>query len=81
MWNTLGCIRIADEDIKELKAITDYLEQNDESEKPETLEVSNSLGIPVTFQDREDYQILYYFELPELIVTPNEDESTQTETK
>ena len=81
LWNTLGCIRIADEDIKELKAITDYLEQNDESEKPETLEVSNSLGIPVTFQDREDYQILYYFELPELIVTPNEDESTQTETK
>ena len=81
LWNTLGCIRIADEDIKELKAITDYLEQNDESEKPETLEVSNSLGIPVTFQDREDYQILYYFELPELIVTPNNEvESKQTET-
>ena len=81
LWNTLGCIRIADEDIKELKAITDYLEQNDESEKPETLEVSNSQESPVTFQDREEYQILYHFELPELIVTPNNEvESNQTET-
>ena len=72
--NTLGCIRIADEDIAELKILTEALEASDPEEKKGMLFVKNDLTDKVTYKDRES--IKYDWErhigvLPAAVVTPN----------
>lgn len=53
LTNTLGCIRIADEDIAELKTLTEVLEASDPEERKGMLFVKNDLTDKVTYQDRE----------------------------
>lgn len=51
--NTEGCIRIADEDIAELKELTEALEASDPEERKGILFVENDLTDKVAYQDRE----------------------------
>jgi len=53
---THGCIRMADEDIKELKTITDNLSNQNPEESMETLVVENDLETPVDYQNRVEYK-------------------------
>lgn len=74
LTNTLGCIRIADEDIAELKTLTEVLEASDPEERKGMLFVKNDLTDKVTYKDRES--IKYDWErhigvLPAAVVTPN----------
>ena len=75
--NTKGCMRMADEDIAELKSVVTLLEALDSSEKGTTLEVQNTLSTPVSFKkDREDFKYDRSrdgFLLDEIVVTPNKD--------
>lgn len=75
LWNTLGCIRIADDDIAELKQLTDMLEAIDPTECGTTLEVQNNLSGSLQYsRDKEEYKYNLMtdgFLLPEIIVTPN----------
>ena len=50
--NTHGCIRIADNDIKEIKTITDKLEKDDPIEKKGFLTVTDDLATPVKYSDK-----------------------------
>ena len=52
--DTEGCIRISDEDIAELKVLTEELEASDPDEKKGTATVENDLPEPVKYSDRED---------------------------
>ena len=54
--NTHGCIRMADDDIKELKSITDELEQNDPMEKRGILVVSDDLDSPVNYSNKQQFK-------------------------
>lgn len=72
--NTFGCIRIADEDIAELKELTDALEASDPEERKGMLFVENDLTNKVVYQDRESIKYdweRYMGELPAAVVTPN----------
>ena len=72
--NTNGCIRIADEDIAELKELTDALEASDPEERKGMLFVENDLTNKVVYQDRESIKYdweRYMGELPAAVVTPN----------
>ena len=51
--NTLGCIRIADEDIAELKVLTEALEASNPEESKGRLIVENDLIEDIKYQDRE----------------------------
>lgn len=51
--NTLGCIRIADEDIAELKILTEALEASNPEESKGRLIVENDLIEDIKYQDRE----------------------------
>ena len=53
--NTKGCIRMADDDIKELKNITDELEK-DPMEKRGILIVSDDLDSPVNYSDKQKFK-------------------------
>ena len=54
--NTQGCIRIADDDIKELRSITDRLEKTDYRESPGILTVSDDLETPIEYSDKDQYR-------------------------
>ena len=72
--NTKGCIRIADEDIAELKTLTEVLEASDPEERKGMLFVKNDLTDKVTYQDRESIKYdweRYIGVLPAAVVTPN----------
>ena len=72
--NINGCIRIADEDIAELKELTDALEASDPEERKGMLFVENDLTNKVVYQDRESIKYdweRYMGELPAAVVTPN----------
>ena len=72
--NTFGCIRIADEDIAELKELTDALEASDLEEKKGMLFVENDLTNKVVYQDRESIKYDWernMGELPVAVVTVN----------
>ena len=70
--NTQGCIRIADDDILELKMLTESLEKSDPLEEKGILQVANDLDTPVKFIERQfikDNWERYLGELPAAIVT------------
>ncbi len=70
--DTQGCQRMANEDIVEMKEITDALEEYNPEEHMGYLIVENDLEKPVNYSDREmvkDSWTLNGGELPELIVT------------
>ena len=74
LTNTNGCIRIADEDIAELKELTDALEASDPEERKGMLFVENDLTNKVVYQDRESIKYdweRYMGELPAAVATPN----------
>ena len=69
---TQGCIRIADDDILELKMLTESLEKSDPLEEKGILQVANDLESPVKFTDRQfikDEWERYLGGLPAAIVT------------
>ena len=74
--NTKGCMRMADEDIAELKELITLLEAQDPSEKGTTLEVQNTLATPVSY--KTDRKGIKYnrsqdgFLLDEITITPNQ---------
>ena len=74
LWNTEGCIRIADDNIAELKQLTDMLEAIDPTEHGTTLEVQNNLSGSLQYsRDKEEYKYNLMTDgylLPEIIVTP-----------
>jgi hypothetical protein len=74
LMNTFGCIRINDQDIKEIKQITDFLEANDPLEQKGYLTLTDDLQTPVKYSDRDsikDNVILNGGTLQEVVVTPN----------
>ncbi len=72
--NTQGCIRISDDDIAELKQLTDMLETMDPTEYGTTLDVQNDLSGSLQYStDREEYKYNILkdgYLLPEIIITP-----------
>ncbi len=56
LMNTHGCIRINDDDIKELQKITKTLEALDKFEKKGAVSVTDDLISPVKFGDRERFK-------------------------
>ena len=66
---TNGCIRICDEDIAEIKAITDFIEANNPFEFPEQTYVYDDLEEPVWFKDRDEIKNTFMISLPELIIS------------
>ena len=72
--DTEGSIRIADEDIAELKELTEALEASDPEERKGMLFVENDLIDKVVYQDRESIKYdweRHLGELPAAVVTPN----------
>ena len=69
LFSTHGCIRINDDDIVELKKITDYLEMIYSDEQPENVWVLDDLEAPVRYQDRDEIKTTPIINLRELIVT------------
>ena len=73
-YGILGCIRIADDNIAELKQLTDMLEAIDPTEHGTTLEVQNNLSGSLQYsRDKEEYKYNLMTDgylLPEIIVTP-----------
>ena len=67
--STWGCIRIKDEDIKDLKEITDNLTEIDPTDQPTELTVEDDLVIPVEWEDREDIFLNGPIQLEEIICT------------
>ena len=70
---TQGCFRIADEDIVELRQITDTLENTDPNEYKGYITVKDDLDIPVHYRYRDNIKYDWVRQggvLPELIVTP-----------
>lgn len=67
---TRGCVRISNEDIVELREITDLLEKNNKDERMEYMEVVDDLEFPVHYSDRQKIKDLpiYGGELLEFIV-------------
>jgi RHS repeat-associated protein len=53
---TNGCMRMSNDDIKELKEITTELEQNDPKETKGFLTVKDDLNKPVSYADRDTYK-------------------------
>lgn len=74
LMSTHGCIRINDDDIAELKRITDALEKNDPEETRGYLTVSDDLDTPVTYST--DASIRRRVGLPEPVVEPEHSEDT-----
>ena len=73
LWSTQGCFRIADEDIVELRQITDTLENTDPDEYKGYITIKDDLDIPVHYRDRDNIKYDWVRQggvLPELIVTP-----------
>ena len=69
--NTLGCIRISDEDIRELKTLTDALEALDPDEQKGRFVVDDKLTETVNYSNREDIKYTwdrYLGELPAAVV-------------
>lgn len=69
LHSTHGCIRINDDDIVELKKITDYLEMIYQDERHENVWVLDDLETPVRYQDRDEIKNTPIINLRELIVT------------
>ena len=70
---TSGCIRMADEDMKEMKSITDALQDFDPQEKMTNLTVSNDLEEPIGNFSQSRKEVKNGnggFWLPEIEVTP-----------
>ena len=70
---TSGCIRMADEDIKEMKSITDALESYDPQESMTYLTVDNDLAQPIGNFSQSRKEVKNGnggFWLPEIEVTP-----------
>ena len=81
LTSTYGCIRMANEDIVELRKITDALEAFDPEEHKGHLEVKDDLDKPVHFKDRNDIKYDWPRQggvLPEIVVTPKNDQSVQS---
>ena len=71
--STGGCIRMADEDIKEMKSITDALQNIDPQEHMTNLMVSNDLEKPIGNFSQSRKEVKNGnggFWLPEIEVTP-----------
>ena len=72
LMGTFGCIRINNDDIAELKQITDKLEESDSLESKGSLTVYNDLETPLKYDDRitlkDDWE-RYLGELPPAYVT------------
>lgn len=66
--STHGCMRMLDEDIKDLKDVTDRLTQNNPDDKPEDLTVTDDLLTPVTLKDREEILIVGPIDLEEITI-------------
>lgn len=54
LMETHGCLRINDNDLKELKTITDQLEKSDPTEKKGKLTVTDDLKDPVKYNKEDD---------------------------
>ena len=71
LMGTFGCIRINNDDIAELKQITDKLEESDSLESKGSLTVYNDLETPLKYDDRitlkDDWE-RYLGELPPVYV-------------
>ena len=67
---TNGCIRIADEDIKELKEVTDMLTALDPGDTMGRMIVDNNLKTPIFFLDRKKikYRWTYIEQLEEAVI-------------
>ncbi len=71
LTSTWGCIRISNNDIEELRGITDMLEKNDSTERMEYMEVIDDLENPVKYQNRNEIKndcTLDGGALPEIII-------------
>ena len=78
---TLGCIRITDEDLVEVKQIVDALEMGLPNERPEFVWVIDDLEFPVRYQDREEIKAIPIINLPEIVVPANKDRDLNIEGK
>lgn len=67
--NVLLYESIKDEDIKELKEVTDNLTEEDPTDQPTELTVEDDLVIPVEWEDREDIFLNGPIQLEEIICT------------
>ena len=54
LMGTYGCFRINDDDIAEIKTITDQLEKSDPLEAKGILTLNNDLDTPVKYEDRNE---------------------------
>ncbi|MCM1067162.1 MAG: hypothetical protein NC418_06290, partial [Muribaculaceae bacterium] len=66
LWGTQGCLRIHDDDIAEIKIITDYIESINPAEAAETVHVYDDLEDPVTYQMRELVKNSFFYSLKEI---------------
>lgn len=62
LWNTYGCLRIWDDDLKNMREISQWLESSDETESPGLLKVTNDL---VKKKDKKNKDIYEYEEKKE----------------
>ena len=60
LTDTQGCLRMADQDIKELKAVVDFVESSDPNESPGYLTVKDDIPAPVSFSDRDDMKFTIF---------------------
>ena len=69
LTDTWGCLRMADQDIKELKQVVDFVESSDPNESPGYLTVKDDIPAPVSFSDRDDmkFSIFRHVRLDEVI--------------
>ena len=58
--DTHGCMRINDQDIREIKLLTDKLEAADVEEKKGVLSVINSSSTKVSYEDRDKWKLFNY---------------------
>ena len=69
LTDTQGCLRMADQDIKELKQVVDFIESSDPNESPGYLTVKDDISAPVSFSDRDamKFSIFRHVRLDEVI--------------
>ena len=77
--STHGCIRISDNDIAELKRITDSLTSENPEDTPNELIVIDELDEPVNWEEREKIYdtVRYGGTIEEIIVTPQNEEKDE----
>ena len=69
LTDTWGCLRMADQDIKELKQVVDFVESSDPNESPGYLTVKDDIPAPVSFSDRDamKFSIFRHVRLDEVV--------------